>query len=307
MVPVSPSGSFAGSMRNTRRSSPTSTVNGRAPPNVAKTSTRSAVVSPWGTDANPAVTTRRPGPTLPARMLRPSRETDRGSPSAIEVWATRPRAASTAKTDPGGANASGICLSVRSTAVRVAPASMSWVAIATPTCGPVSARPSEAREASARTRRNEAIAHAAATLRKILEDSGSLRRNENAGTMRIRGTYAAHARPAVTEVTSIDRSEVVLPLVVERKRPNAELLERFAPHDHGHGFADPLAELLAVLLGHEGELDADQLPGHQSCPEPPRACPQSQSLRSSGTRGIAAKSRSRRPSMFSPKTFKTSA
>ena len=49
-------------------------VNGRAPPNVAKTSTRSAVVSPWGTDANPAVTTRRPGPTLPASMLRPSRE-----------------------------------------------------------------------------------------------------------------------------------------------------------------------------------------------------------------------------------------
>jgi len=140
-----------------------------------------------------------------------------------------------------------------------------------------------------------------------LEDSGSLRRNENAGTMRIRGTYAAHAQPAVTEVTSIDRSEVVLPLVVERERPNAELLERLASHDHGHGFADALAELLAVFFGHERELDADQLPSHQSCPEPPRACAQSQPLRSSGTRGIAANSRSRSLSMFSPKTFSTSA
>src|SRR6476469_6592377 len=110
MVPASPSGSFVGSIRNTRRSSPTSIVNGRAPPNVAKTSTRSAVVSPWGTDANPAVTTRRPGPTLPASMLRPSREEDRGSPSAIEVWATRPRAESNAGTDPGGANATGLCI-----------------------------------------------------------------------------------------------------------------------------------------------------------------------------------------------------
>src|SRR6476659_2748496 len=307
MILVSPSGSFAGSMRNTRRSSPTSTVNGRAPPNVAKTSTRSAVVSPWGTDAKPAVTTRRPGPTLPASMLRPIRETDRGSPSAIEVWATRPRAESNAGTDPGGANATGICISVRSSAASVAPASMSWVAIVTPTWGPVSARPSEAREASARTRRNEAIAHAAATLRKILEDSGSLRRNENAGTMRIRGTYAAHARPAVTEVTSVDRSEVILLLGIERKRPDAELLERLAPHDHGDGFADPFAQLLLVRLAHESELDADQLPGHQSCPEPPRACAQSQPLRSSGTRGIAANSRSRNLSTFSPKTFSTSA
>ena len=187
--------------------------------------------------------------------------------------------------------------------MSVAPASISWVAIVTPTCGPVNARPSEAREASARTRRNEAIAHAAATLRKILEDSGSLRRNENAGTMRIRGTYAAHAQPAVTEVTSIDRSEVILRLGVERKRPDAELLERLAPHDHGDGFADPFAHLLLVLLAHESELDADQLPSHQSCPEPPRACAQSQPLRSSGTRGIAANSRSRSRSLFSPKTL----
>src|SRR2546425_1681161 len=307
MVPASPRAFVVGSMRNTRRSSPTSSVNGRAPPKVANTSTRSAVVRPWGTEANPAVTTRRPGPTLPASTLRPSLDRERASPSAMESCATSPTAASGERTDSGGANAAGIWVSLRSAAVSVVPASMSWVATVTPTPGPASARWPEARDASARTRRNEASPQAAATVRKILEDSGSLRRSENLGTMRIRGTYAAHARPAVTGVTSIDRSEVILLLGVERKRPDAELLERLAPHDHGDGFADPFAHLLLVVFAHEGELDADQLPSHHSCPEPPSACAQSQLLRSAGTRGMAANRRSRSLSRFSPKTFSTSA
>src|SRR6266704_1925928 len=97
-----------------------------------------------------------------------------------------PTAASGERTDPGGANAAGIWVSLRSAAGSVAPASMSRVATVTPTPGPASARWPEARDASARTKRNEASPQAAATVRKILEDNGSLRRSENLGTMRIR-------------------------------------------------------------------------------------------------------------------------
>src|SRR5207247_9403606 len=100
-----------------------------------------------------------------------------------------------------------------------------------------------------------------------------------------------------------DRSRVFLLRGIERERAYAELLERLAPHDHGNGFADPLAHLLLVLLAHECELDTHQLASHQSCPEPPSACAQSQPLRSSGTRGMAADRRSRSLATVSPNTF----
>src|SRR6266480_1184586 len=102
-------------------------------------------------------------------------------------------AASSDGTDPGGANAAGIWVSSRSAAVSVVRASTSWVAIVTATPGPASVRSPDGPDASARTRRNEATPHAAATVRNTFEDKGSLRRSENVGTIRIRRTYVAHA------------------------------------------------------------------------------------------------------------------